>query len=121
MAQQASEPLASVALEEIPISVTPTPAASPSLHAFRFRVRDDPLHTSRRPRVIVGLEPITDSVAVTTTQALDTSPLTPSSGLPVSRIQLAAATSAVGSVSLGSSALVPPFSSYPFASWLIGQ
>ena len=75
MAEHASEPLASVALEEIPISVSLTVAASPSLHAFRFQVPYDSLYATGEPWVIVSLEPVTDSIVVTVTRALDTPPL----------------------------------------------
>ena len=113
MAQHASEPLISVALEEIPTSVPPIAAASASLHAFCFQLHDNPLHTMGEPRVIAGLEPISNSVAVTTTRTLDTLPPAPSLGFPVSRTQPAAATSVVGSVPLNSFVFVPPSTVVP--------
>ena len=84
MAQFASGPLASVAPEEFSTLVTPTAVASPSFHAFHFRLHDDPLYTTGEPQVVAGLEPVIDSIAVTATRAPDTSPPTPSSGFPVS-------------------------------------
>ena len=113
MAQHASEPLTSVALEEFSTSVPPTAAASPSFHAFHFQVCDDPPCAMEEPRVIVGLEPITDSVAVTATRAPDIPPPAPSLGFPVLGTQLAVATSSVGSVPLGSYVFVPPSVAIP--------
>ena len=113
MAQHANGPLASVALEEFLTSVPPTAAASPSFHAFHFRLHDDPLFTTEEPQVLAGLEPVTDSVAVTTTRALDTPPPAPSSGFPVLGTLPAAATSSVGSIPLSSFAYVPPSATIP--------
>ena len=113
MAEHASEPLAFIALEEIPISVSPTAAAAPSLHAFCFRMHDDPLYTTREPRVIASLESVTNSVTVTATRTLDTPPLALSMGFPVSGTQPAMATSAVWSVPLGSCAYMPPLVAIP--------
>ena len=67
MALHNSEPLAFVALEEFSTSVPPTAVASPSFHAFHFRLHDDPLYTMRELQVLAGLEPVTNSVAVTAT------------------------------------------------------
>ena len=70
MAQHANEPLASVALEEISILVLPSlalpSATSLFVHAFHFRVHDDPLLTPRNRWTLADLKPVTESVAVTT-------------------------------------------------------
>ena len=113
MAQYANGPLASVAPEEFSTSVPPTAAASPSFHAFHFWLHDDPLYTTEEPQVIVNIEPVTDSVAVTATQAMDTPPFVPSLGFPVLGTQSAVATSVVGSVPLSSFSLVPPSTTIP--------
>ena len=84
MAQHASGPLGSIALEEFLISVPPTAAASPSCHAFHYRLHDDPLHSTGEPQYLASLEPIIDSIAMTATWALDTPPFVPSLGFPVS-------------------------------------
>ena len=113
MAQHANGPLASVAPEEFSTSVPPTAAASPSCHAFHYWLHDDPLHSMGEPQVLAGLEPVTDSVMVTATWALDTPPLVSSLGFPFLGTQPAVATSVVGSIPLGSFALVPPSTTIP--------
>ena len=112
MAQHASESLPSVALEGIPASVPPSLAlastSSPFLHAFRFKVHDDPLHTPGRSRTSVNLEPVTEFVSVATTQVPKVPPLVPFLGFPVSGIQPAMAISAIGLDALNLVALVSP-------------
>ena len=113
MAQRASRRLGSIAPKEFSTSVPPTAAASPSCHAFHYRLHDDPLLSMGEPQYLAGLEPVTDSIAVTATCALGIPPFVPSLGFPVSGTRPAVATSVVGSIPLGAFALVPPSTAIP--------
>ena len=79
MAQHTSEPLPSAALEEIPLSVSPTLALTPTVpfssHASHFQAHGEPLFTFGH--WVAHPQPVTKPIMVTATRALE-APLTPS-------------------------------------------
>ena len=78
MAQHSSEPLPSTALEEIPLSVSPsltlTLIVPLSPHTSHFQAHGEPLFTFRR--LVARLESVAESIMVTATRAPEV-PLTP--------------------------------------------